>query len=243
MRMRAECHRLFRGKPLPRGARGNLLRRSGAEPRNGTTREAKPGGEGDREGTRAVGRGRRQSGRDAGGRDGTRAVGTGRGRSGRDAGGRDGTRAVGTGRGRSGRDAGGRDGGRRDAGGRDGTRAVGTGRGRSGRDAGGRDGTRAVGTGRGRSGRRAVIRMQCADPITLTLDASHLDLSRAQRGRGFVAQASTTFCCCTPSPSTDSFMVSPTFRNTGSGLTPKPTPGGVPVAITSPACSVMKWLT
>ena len=56
-------------------------------------------------------------------------------------------------------------------------------------------------------------------------------------------QASTTFCVCTPSPSTDSFIVSPTLRKIGSGFTPEPTPGGVPVAITSPACSVMKWLT
>jgi p-hydroxybenzoate 3-monooxygenase len=54
--------------------------------------------------------------------------------------------------------------------------------------------------------------------------------------------SSTTNCVCTPSPSTDSFITSPTFRNTGSGFTPWPTPGGVPVAMTSPACSVMKWL-
>src|SRR5271155_6060279 len=34
-----------------------------------------------------------------------------------------------------------------------------------------------------------------------------------------------------PRPSTPSRMTSPTLRNTGSGLTPLPTPGGVPVAI------------
>ena len=32
------------------------------------------------------------------------------------------------------------------------------------------------------------------------------------------------------------------LQETGSGSC-QPTPGGVPVAITSPACSVMKWLT
>jgi hypothetical protein len=56
-------------------------------------------------------------------------------------------------------------------------------------------------------------------------------------------QVSTTFCVCTPSPSHDSRITSPTLRNTGCGLMPEPTPGGVPVAITSPACNVMKWLT
>ena len=46
-----------------------------------------------------------------------------------------------------------------------------------------------------------------------------------------------------PRPSTPSRIMSPGCRNTGSGFMPAPTPGGVPVAMTSPACSVMKWLT
>jgi hypothetical protein len=34
-------------------------------------------------------------------------------------------------------------------------------------------------------------------------------------------------------------MTLPGLRNTGSGLTPMPTPGGVPVLMTSPGSSVM----
>ena len=36
---------------------------------------------------------------------------------------------------------------------------------------------------------------------------------------------------------------SPGSRKIGCGFMPRATPGGVPVAITSPACRVMKWLT
>ena len=42
-----------------------------------------------------------------------------------------------------------------------------------------------------------------------------------------------------PSPSIPSRMTSPPFRNT-LGFCPMPTPGGVPVVITSPGISVMK---
>jgi hypothetical protein len=38
---------------------------------------------------------------------------------------------------------------------------------------------------RGAGSRHSASERQRADPITLTLDASHLDLSRAKRGRGF----------------------------------------------------------
>ena len=57
------------------------------------------------------------------------------------------------------------------------------------------------------------------------------------------SQASTTRCVWIPRPSTPKRMTSPAFKNIGAGFTPAPTPGGVPVAMTSPACSVMKWLT
>ena len=35
---------------------------------------------------------------------------------------------------------------------------------------------------------------------------------------------------------------SPAFRKSG-GFMPRPTPGGVPVVMMSPGCSVMNWLT
>ena len=47
----------------------------------------------------------------------------------------------------------------------------------------------------------------------------------------------TTFCCCSPSPSMPSCTTSPGLRNFGCGLMPMPTPGGVPVMITSPGSS------
>ena len=55
--------------------------------------------------------------------------------------------------------------------------------------------------------------------------------------------AATTCCVCSPRPCTPRRMVWPGLRNTGSGFMPRPTPGGVPVLMMSPACSVMKWLT
>jgi len=38
--------------------------------------------------------------------------------------------------------------------------------------------------------------------------------------------AATSFCVCSPSPCTPSRIVWPAFRNIGSGLMPRPTPGG-----------------
>jgi hypothetical protein len=49
----------------------------------------------------------------------------------------------------------------------------------------------------------------------------------------------TTFWRCSPRPLIVRVMTSPGLRNTGSGLMPKPTPGGVPVAMTSPGSRVM----
>ncbi len=40
-----------------------------------------------------------------------------------------------------------------------------------------------------------------------------------------------------------SFITAPGLRNSGVGLMPRPTPGGVPVAMMSPGRSVMYWLT
>ena len=54
------------------------------------------------------------------------------------------------------------------------------------------------------------------------------------------SQAAITVCCCSPRPSTPSRMVCPTLRKIGFGFLPNPTPGGVPVAMMSPACRVMK---
>src|SRR6185437_8002130 len=45
-------------------------------------------------------------------------------------------------------------------------------------------------------------------------------------------------CRCSPRPSMPSVTTSPTLRNFG-GFMPMPTPGGVPVAITSPGISVI----
>src|SRR5262249_61546927 len=45
---------------------------------------------------------------------------------------------------------------------------------------------------------------------------------------------STTFWHDSPNPSMPSATISPAFRYTGAGFMPRPTPGGVPVLITSP---------
>src|SRR5262252_9601970 len=47
----------------------------------------------------------------------------------------------------------------------------------------------------------------------------------------------TTFWRCSPSPSIPSVTTSPALRNFGSGFMPSPTPGGVPVVMTSPGSS------
>jgi len=46
---------------------------------------------------------------------------------------------------------------------------------------------------------------------------------------------------CWPNPSIPNSTTSPARKNCG-GFFPMPTPGGVPVEITSPGCSVMNWL-
>ena len=64
----------------------------------------------------------------------------------------------------------------------------------------------------------------------------------ADQGPGKVlAHACTTRCVCVPRPCTPRRMVWPARRYTG-GLWPMPTPGGVPVEITSPLCKLMKRL-
>ena len=49
----------------------------------------------------------------------------------------------------------------------------------------------------------------------------------------------TTLCFCSPRPAMPSAMTSPGLRKTG-GFMPRPTPGGVPVVMTSPGSSTMK---
>ena len=51
----------------------------------------------------------------------------------------------------------------------------------------------------------------------------------------------TTSWRCSPRPSMPRVITSPFFRYFG-GFMPRPTPGGVPVVITSPGSRVMKWL-
>jgi hypothetical protein len=49
----------------------------------------------------------------------------------------------------------------------------------------------------------------------------------------------TIVCRCSPSFSIPSVTTSPAFRNCG-GFIPSPTPGGVPVVMTSPGSRIMK---
>ena len=65
-------------------------------------------------------------------------------------------------------------------------------------------------------------------------DASSVDQRRVQACTRLVLLAQAGDAEAHPSPA---------FRKTGVGFLPRPTPGGVPVKITSPGCSVMKWLT
>src|SRR3984885_11513707 len=72
-------------------------------------------------------------------------------------------------------------------------------------------------------------------PRRLMSQAGFVDLA-PRRGRNRVRQylPFTTFCFCSPSPSMPSVTTSPALRNIGSGFMPSPTPGGVPVMMTSP---------
>ena len=56
---------------------------------------------------------------------------------------------------------------------------------------------------------------------------------------GYLMQKFLMFCI--PKLSTDSFILSPSLRNTG-GFIPSPTPGGVPVVTISPGINVIKLL-
>ena len=55
-----------------------------------------------------------------------------------------------------------------------------------------------------------------------------------------LVQLASTAWRCSPRPSMPTRMTSPPLRNTGVGLMPMPTPGGVPVTTTSPGSSVMQ---
>ena len=57
-------------------------------------------------------------------------------------------------------------------------------------------------------------------------------------GDAVVSQAWPTSVRCSPRPSMPTRMTLPDLRNTGLGLTPAPTPGGVPVLMTSPGSRV-----
>jgi hypothetical protein len=57
----------------------------------------------------------------------------------------------------------------------------------------------------------------------------------------YAAEDGRTFCFWLPRPSMPSVMTSPPLRKRG-GLKPRPTPGGVPVVMTSPGSRRMNWL-
>src|SRR5712671_3005144 len=87
--------------------------------------------------------------------------------------------------------------------------------------------------------------------------ALHLTLFRARGNPGmwqgskrgaaiklhYWPEKGTTFWRCSPRPWIFRVIISPGFRNTGVGLMPRPTPGGVPVQMMSPGSNVMYWLT
>src|SRR5262249_55540349 len=76
------------------------------------------------------------------------------------------------------------------------------------------------------------------DPrISLDGKIRHSALKARGKPRWFYAFAFTTFCRCSPKPSMPSVTTSPALRNFGSGFMPSPTPGGVPVRMTSPGSS------
>ena len=85
--------------------------------------------------------------------------------------------------------------------------------------------TRLTGDCPGRSTRRSAVRPWLASTMCW----------RAHRA------ASTTRCVCSPRLSMPRRMTSPARRYSG-GFWPRPTPGGVPVEMTSPDCRLMKRL-
>ena len=71
------------------------------------------------------------------------------------------------------------------------------------------------------------------------MDAPAMDASAAGVS---AAGVSAVACRCSPRPWMPRRIVWPARKNTGCGFCPMPTPGGVPVAITSPGCRLMNWL-
>ena len=74
-------------------------------------------------------------------------------------------------------------------------------------------------------------------------EAIHCARSLASRQKLHHFLNPTTLCVCTPNPSIPKRITSPRFKYSGAGFMPMPTPGGVPVVMTSPGISVMNWLT
>ncbi len=102
----------------------------------------------------------------------------------------------------------------------------------------------------GRAAAATPSALTCQDARTMTTLKNNTP-ARGGRDAGALTSSyflnATTFCVCVPRPSMPRCMTSPFLRNTGAGLPsflmPTPTPGGVPVVMTSPASSVMNWLT
>src|SRR6201999_3605748 len=80
--------------------------------------------------------------------------------------------------------------------------------------------------------------------LSLGVTLGHLIISRleatARRPWSQPVVHARHVCCCSPRPSMPRRTTSPGFRNRG-GFWPRPTPGGVPVEITSPGSRVMNW--
>lgn len=88
--------------------------------------------------------------------------------------------------------------------------------------------------------RRSIVRLERRpeqQPLSGGHSLANREPARAQAGE--TARQATTRWVWVPSPSIPSRMTSPPFKNT-LGFCPMPTPGGVPVVMTSPGISVMK---
>src|ERR1700676_5014550 len=84
---------------------------------------------------------------------------------------------------------------------------------------------------------------EVAAVAVVRVEAAYADARRGVARTGERAQRpflnATTFCFCSPRPWTPSVTTSPALRYCGVGFMPMPTPGGVPVVITSPGSSVI----
>src|SRR6185312_4624637 len=92
-----------------------------------------------------------------------------------------------------------------------------------------------------RRGKADVVHLQRDDPRHPAGPARRSGVARVHHRH----DAAVTRWRCAPRPAMPSSITSPGLRYTG-GFWPRPTPGGVPVEITSPASSVMwrlVWLT